>query len=268
MDLGLNGKAVLITGGASGIGEAATRLFVQEGARVAIVDRDEARGLALAAELDGGAGRAAFVLADLTREADCRNAIEETLRAFGRLDIVVNNAGVNDTVGLEAAPEAFLGSLQRNLFHVFAVTHFAAPHLRAARGAIVNVSSKVAETGQGRTSGYAAAKGGINALTREWAVAFAADGVRVNAVVPAECLTPLYERWLATLPDGAARRKAIERLVPLGARFTTAEEIAAAILFLASPRSGHTTGQLLHVDGGYTHLDRAFNSTPGSAPGG
>jgi NAD(P)-dependent dehydrogenase (short-subunit alcohol dehydrogenase family) len=176
---------------------------------------------------------------------------------------VVNNAGVNDTVALEAAPEEFLASLQRNLFHVFAITHFAAPHLRAARGAIVNVSSKVAETGQGRTSGYAAAKGGVNALTREWAVALAADGVRVNAVIPAECLTPLYERWLATLPDGAARRKAIEQLVPLGARFTTAEEIAAAIAFLASPRSGHTTGQLLHVDGGYTHLDRAFNARSG-----
>lgn len=257
MDLGLNAKVALVTGGASGIGEAVVRLFIAEGARVSIVDRDAARGLALATELSGSDSRAAFVHADLTRETDCQTAVEETTRAFGRLDIVVNNAGVNDSVGLDRPPAEFAASLQRNLFHVFAVTHFALPHLRAAKGAVVNVSSKVAMTGQGSTSGYAAAKGGVNALTREWAVALAPDGIRVNCVVPAECLTPQYERWFNSLADSAAARAAIEKLVPLGHRMTTPGEIAAAIVFLASQRSAHTTGQFLHVDGGYTHLDRA-----------
>jgi len=259
MDLGLNGKVALVTGGASGIGEAAVRLFAAEGARVGIVDRDAPRGLALATELAGTGAQAAFVHADLSRETDCKNAVEETTRAFGRLDILVNNAGVNDSVGLERPPAEFVASLQRNLVPAFAVTHFAAPHLRKSRGAIVNVSSKVAVTGQGSTSGYAAAKGGLNALTREWAIALAPGGVRVNCVVPAECLTPQYEKWFASLPDPAGTRAAVERLVPLGARMTTPDEIAAAIVFLASPRSSHTTGQLLFVDGGYTHLDRAFS---------
>jgi NAD(P)-dependent dehydrogenase (short-subunit alcohol dehydrogenase family) len=121
----------------------------------------------------------------------------------------------------------------------------------------VNVGSKVAETGQGRTSGYAAAKGAIHALTREWAVALAPQGVRVNAVVPAECDTDQYQRWFEKQPDPKAARASVERLVPLGRRLTKPEEIADAIVFLASGRAAHMTGQLLHVDGGYTHLDRA-----------
>ncbi|MBI3881722.1 MAG: SDR family oxidoreductase [Verrucomicrobia bacterium] len=257
MNLGLKGKVALVTGGAAGIGAAVVRLFAAEGAAVVIVDKNKAAAIGLAAELKRRKMKALAIAADLTREADCRNAVSKAHRAFGRLDIVVNNAGVNDSVPLEATPHDFLASLQRNLFHVFAITHFAAPHLKRAKGAVVNVSSKVADTGQGKTSGYAAAKGGVNALTREWAIALAPDGVRVNCVVPAECATPQYERWFNSLPDPAAARAAIAQLVPLGRRLTTPEEIAAAIVFLASPRSGHTTGQLLHVDGGYTHLDRA-----------
>jgi NAD(P)-dependent dehydrogenase (short-subunit alcohol dehydrogenase family) len=125
----------------------------------------------------------------------------------------------------------------------------------------VNVSSKVAVTGQGHTSGYAAAKGGVNALTREWAAALAPHGVRVNAVVPAECDTPGYQRWFESQADPKRAKEAIEKLVPLGSRMTTPEEVAAAILFLASPCSAHTTGQLLFVDGGYTHLDRALTQS-------
>jgi NAD(P)-dependent dehydrogenase (short-subunit alcohol dehydrogenase family) len=198
-----------------------------------------------------------FVAADLTSDADCRRAVDEAVKAFGGLDVLVNNAGVNDGVSLEHSPSDFLQSLQRNLFHVYALTHYALPHLRALEGVIVNVSSKVSTTGQGSTSGYAAAKGGVNALTREWAVALAPDGIRVNCVVPAECLTPQYERWFNSLADPGAARAAVEKLVPLGRRLTTPEEIANAIVFLASERASHTTGQFLFVDGGYTHLDRA-----------
>jgi NAD(P)-dependent dehydrogenase (short-subunit alcohol dehydrogenase family) len=161
-------------------------------------------------------------------------------------------------VGLEQSPAEFMGSLQRNLFHVFAVTHFALEALKKTRGSIVNISSKVAFTGQGHTSGYAAAKGGVNALTREWATALARDGVRVNAVAPAECDTPHYQKWFEAQPNPAEARAAIEKMIPLERRLTTPEELALSAVFLASPCSSHTTGQIIFVDGGYTHLDRAL----------
>jgi len=252
MNLGLEGKVVLISGAGRGIGAATARLFAAEGARVMVVDRDAAPAEAVAVEIRGRAW-----VADLTDDAACARAVESTVAAEGRLDILVNNAGVNDGVALSASPAEFLNSLRRNLLPAYALTHFARPHLVAARGAIVNLGSKVAETGQGGTSGYAAAKGAMLALTREWALALAGDGVRVNAVIPAECDTEQYQRWFATQPDPAVARAKIGALVPLGHRLTTPEELAAAIVWIASPRASHVTGQFFHVDGGYTHLDRA-----------
>jgi L-fucose dehydrogenase len=202
MDLRLQDKAVLVTGATKGIGAATARAFAAEGARVAILGRDTAAGTTLAGELP----RSVFIQADLTREADCQRAIAETVERLGRLDVLVNNAGVNDSVPLTAAPADFLGSLQRNLLHVFSLTHHARAHLIAAKGSVVNVTSKVAWTGQGGTSGYAAAKGAINALTREWAIALGKDGVRVNCVVPAECESDQYDRWFNSQPDPAAAR--------------------------------------------------------------
>lgn len=254
MDLRLRGKAALVTGGANGIGEATCRLLVAEGAQVAIVDRNRECGEALALELGE---EVRFVHADLTAETACRGAVEATVAAFGGIDMLVNNAGVNDGIDLERSPSDFMGSLQLNLFHVYAMTHYAREHLRKAQGVVINLSSKVSVTGQGATSGYAAAKGAVNALTREWAVAFAKDGVRVNCVVPAECDTPQYQNWFDSLPNPEETRAAIEALVPFGKRMTSKEELAAMIVFLASPVSAHTTGQIVFVDGGYTHFDRA-----------
>jgi L-fucose dehydrogenase len=259
--LRLENKTVLITGGAAGIGAATARLFAEEGARIVIVDRDEAAGRRLATELGERKNPAQFVAAELSREADCQRAVEETTRTFGGLDILIHNAWANDGVGLDQSPADFMASLQKNLLHAFAITHFAIGELKKSRGAIVNVGSKVAVTGQGHTSGYAAAKGGLLALTREWAAALVPDGVRVNAVVPAECDTPQYQRWFASQPDAQAARDAIGQLVPLGGRLTTPEEVASAIVFLASPLASHITGQILFVDGGYTHLDRALTQS-------
>jgi NAD(P)-dependent dehydrogenase (short-subunit alcohol dehydrogenase family) len=257
MNLELQDRSVLVTGGASGIGAACVRGFATEGAKVAIVDQDRKRAEALAGELTGVGACVVCIAADLTEESACREAVAAAQQALGPLEILINNAGVNDSVGLDRPPAEFLESLRRNLLHVYAVTHFARDALIKARGSIVNIGSKVAVTGQGGTSGYAAAKGGILALTREWALALAPFGVRANCVVPAECDTPLYQRWFNGQSDPAAARAAIEHLVPLGHRLTTPAEVAAAILFLASPCASHITGQILFVDGGYTHLDRA-----------
>lgn len=256
MDLKLNNKVALVTGGASGIGEAIVRCLCEEQAQVAIVDFDAQRGAELANELTGEGSRAEFVEADLRDFAKIEAAVATTISRLGRLDIVVNNAGTNDSVNVDAGPEAFEASLRMNLTHYYAVVHYAAQQLRANRGAIVNVSSKVSVTGQGGTSGYAAAKGGVNALTREWAVEFAPDGVRVNTVVPAEVWTPMYERWLGSLDDAEAEKERISRRIPLGRRFTTADELARMAVFLASDAASHVTGQIIHVDGGYSHLDR------------
>ena len=165
----------------------------------------------------------------------------------------------NDGIGLEhGSYEKFMESLHKNVVHYYLMAHHALPYLIKSKGAIVNISSKTAETGQGNTSAYAAANGGRNALTREWAVELLKYGIRVNAVVVAECYTPLYESWINTFDDPQKKLKEINSNIPLEKRMTTAEEIASMVAFLLSSRSSHTTGQLIHVDGGYVHLDRAL----------
>jgi NAD(P)-dependent dehydrogenase (short-subunit alcohol dehydrogenase family) len=260
MDLHLQDKVALVTGGSKGIGEGIVRTFLAEGARVANVNRSTAEGLALQDEYAANGQDCFFIQGDLTSVEACQDAVAATVEKFGRIDVVVNNAGVNDGVGLDAGPAEFSKSLERNLIHFYAMVHYSLAELKKSRGSIINIGSKVSVTGQGGTSGYAAAKGGINGLTREWALDLAEDGVRVNAVLPAETWTPLYENILNTMPDPVEAKREIEQLIPLGRRFTTCQEMADMVVFLASPRSSHTTGQILFVDGGYTHLDRKFTS--------
>lgn len=259
MKLAMDGKTVLVTGGARGIGEAVVRGLAAEGAVPVIVDRDELSGERLRDELSKGTQRCGLVVGTLGEEGASRAAVEEAAGFTGHIDGLVNNAGLNDGVSLEdGTPEEFLRSLRRNVLHYFEMVHFALPFLKESRGAIVNISSKVALTGQGGTSGYAAAKGGILALTREWAVDLLPHGVRVNAVIPAEVMTPQYARWIEGFQDPEEKLENIVRNIPLGKRMTTAEEIANMVLFLLSDRAGHVTGQHLVVDGGYVHLDRAI----------
>jgi L-fucose dehydrogenase len=255
MQLGLENRVVVVTGGAKGIGAAIVRALVAEGATPAVIDRDAHAIEALVSEFPG----CIVTVADLRDPDACRDAIADLSHRAGRIDAVVNNAGANDSVGLEHGdPVRYRESLRTNLHHYYDIAHFALPHLKASRGVILNIASKTAVTGQGNTSGYASAKGAILALTREWAAELLPHGIRVNAIVPAEVMTPLYRQWLDTFPDPAAKQAAILERIPLEHRMTLPEEIAAMACFLLSYRAGHITGQHLYVDGGYVHLDRAL----------
>ncbi|MBS1803910.1 MAG: SDR family oxidoreductase [Acidobacteria bacterium] len=260
MDLGLKDKLIVVTGGGAGIGAGISRACLDEGAQVVVLGRPSENVQAFMAEMKAASAPCHFVEAQLEDLDRCRTAIREIEQQHGDIYGLVNNAGINDGAGLEnGSVDRFVESLQKNLIHYYALAHYSLSSLKRTQGAIVNISSKVALTGQGNTSGYAASKGAQLALTREWAAELLKYNVRVNAVLPAEVMTPLYRRWLDTLGDPDAELKRITDKIPLGHRMTLASEIASAAVFLLSPtQSGHTTGQQLIVDGGYVHLDRAL----------
>jgi L-fucose dehydrogenase len=259
MNLQLKDKIVLITGGAKGIGAATAHMIGEEGGIPVIVDRDTQAGEKLRDDLRRTGTQCWSIGVELNSAANCSLAIEQAVREFGQLDALINNAGVNDRVGLEhGSPERYLGSLQQNLLHYYAMAHYALPHLKRSKGSIINVASKTAITGQGGTSGYASAKGAILALTREWAVELLPYGIRVNAIVPAEVMTNMYREWIGTFPNAEEKLRTIVSKIPLEKRMTTSEEIAAMIVFLISAKAQHITGQHVFVDGGYVHLDRAI----------
>lgn len=260
MDLGLQGKIVLITGAAGirgSIGQTMLMALAEEGAVPAMLDRNK-RGFEYEAELKARGVDALFAQMDATDPSQIQAAVEKVIDKYGRIDVVINNVGVNDGAGLDASIEDFVASLQLNLISYFAVVKYALPLLKASKGTILNVGSKVALTGQGGTSGYAAAKGGVLALTREWAVDLIQHEIRVNALMIAESWTPAYENWINTMDDPEAALGRIHRTIPFQNRMTSPREIADTALFVISDRASHTTGQFVYVDGGYVHLDRAL----------
>lgn len=260
MDLGLKGKIVLITGAAGkegSIGHTILQSLAEEGATPALIDRND-RGFEYVDRIKANGIDAIFCKTDVTDPLQIEKAVDVIASKYGRIDAVINNVGVNDGVGLEASYEEFMNSLKLNMVSYFLVVKHALPWLKKSKGNILNIGSKVALTGQGRTSGYAAAKGGVLGLTREWAVDLIKDGIRSNAIIIAESWTPSYDTWIKTLPDGEEKLKAIVKKIPLENRMTTTKEIADACLFAISERSSHTTGQFITVDGGYVHLDRSL----------
>jgi len=257
MKLGLDGKVVIVTGGGAGIGGAISTVLAEEGAIPAILGRD-ALDPAFEATIRALQPATMFVRTEMTDDAACAAAVTQIVAAGRGIHGLVNNAGANDGIGLEAGTAAFLSSLCANVGHYYGMAHHCLSYLRASGGAIVNISSKTALTGQGHTSGYVAAKAAQLGLTREWAAALVGDGVRVNAVLPAEVMTPLYRAWIDGFDDPQARLDEIAGNIPLGRRLTTDREIADTVVFLLSDRSSHTTGQWVVPDGGYTHLDRTL----------
>ena len=258
MELGLEKKVILVTGGASGIGGDIVKKLQDLGATPIVLDRLN-KSEAKWEQKYFSKGDFHWVKLDLTEEDACRDAVHEIANRFGRIDGLVNNAGVNDRAGLTSSLEHFRASIEANLTHYFTMAHLCFEMLKKNKGSIVNIGSKVSFTGQGGTSGYTASKGGVTSLTREWAVDLAAFGVRVNAVIPGEVMTPMYKNWVNSFDSPEEKLQEITANIPLENRMTSSSEVAMAVIFLLSQWSAHTTGQFLFVDGGYSHLDRSLN---------
>lgn len=257
MDLKLKDKVVIITGGGKGIGAAISKVIGEEGGIPVILSRSL---LSKEFKKDFRDIKYGFYQIDLAHNELIQDVVEEVIKDFGSIYGIINNAGANDNLSLEDTPyEDFINSLYKNLFHYYTLVHHSLKYLKQTSGSIINISSKTAITGQGKTSAYAAAKGAQIALTREWASALCKDNIRVNAIIPSEVLTPLYLNWLNNFENPKEEIKKITQKIPLGQRFTTPLEIATTASFVLSPISSHTTGQILYVDGGYVHLDRALN---------
>jgi len=260
MDLGLKDKVVVVTGAAGlqgSIGETIVQTLADEGAIPVIVCRND-RGIGYAKALQEKGIDSIFVKTDLADAMQIKAAAARIGEKYGRIDALINNIGVNDGAGLDASIEDFMWSLKLNLVSFFAMTKYCLPYIKKVKGNILNIGSKVALTGQGKTSGYAASKGGVLGLTREWAVDLISDGIRSNAIVIAESWTPAYDNWIKTLDDGEEKLRSIVKKIPLENRMTTPQEIADVCLFTISEKSSHTTGQFITVDGGYVHLDRSL----------
>ncbi|SHJ85787.1 L-fucose dehydrogenase [Maribacter aquivivus] len=260
MDLKLKDKVVVVTGAAGlkgSIGETIVQHLAAEGAIPVIVCRND-RGFGYEKELQDKGIDALFVKTDLSDHVQIEKAVREIEEKYGEIHALINNVGVNDGAGLDASLDDFMYSLKLNMVSYFAMAKYCLPMLKKTRGNILNIGSKVALTGQGGTSGYAASKGGVFGLTREWAVDLIKFGIRSNAIVIAESWTPAYDAWIKTLDNGEEKLEAIVKKIPLENRMTMPAEIADQCLFTISEKSSHTTGQFITVDGGYVHLDRSL----------
>ncbi|HEY5985910.1 MAG TPA: SDR family oxidoreductase [Streptosporangiaceae bacterium] len=247
----VEGKTAIVTGGASGIGRAAALALAREGAWVAVADIDRAGAAETVAAIVSGGGTAFYRRTDVSVTADVAGLIQDVTERWHHLDVLFNNAGV--AIGgsvTEISEQDWDRVLSVNLSSVWRGMHFAIPEmLKSGGGSIINTSSVQSAVGFRGWSGYAASKGGINSLTRQAAVEYAAQGIRVNAILPGTILTPMNEGILATSPDAAQIEAHWLSLHPVG-RLGQPSEVAALVVFLASDESSFITGELIRVDGG------------------
>ena len=244
------GKVAIITGAASGIGRAIAERLAREGASVLIADLDEPLGREVETSLQGKDGRAAFLRVDVTREEECAAMVEAATSRWGRLDILVNSAGVGRGGPVAAMDEALWDQvLDVNLKGVYLCCRAAFPALAAAGGAVVNLSSAAALRAKAGMGAYAASKAGLIQFTRVLALEGAPHGLRANTLCPVWIDTPMVRNHLALASNPKAARREMERAVPLG-RFGTVDDVAAAALFLLSDEAAFITGVALPVDGG------------------
>lgn len=241
-------RVVVVTGGAQGIGAGCVEVFAAEGAKVAIVDRNLGAAQELASRYPS---QAIAIEADVMHESQVEHAIEKTVECFGRIDCLINNAGIHppDTPLEKMTASEASRVMQINFFSTYAGAFYAMKHLRQTKGTIINISSMTAVLGQKNSTAYAASKGAQLAFTKSLALEAAADGIRVNAILPSNVDTPLMREWASSLPDPGAALARIAALQPLG-RMASIQEIGRVCLFLATEDSSFMTGQGLEVDGG------------------
>ena len=252
-----DGKVAIVTGGALGMGSETALAFAREGASVTVADVNEAAGRALVARMPGGRGL--FVAADVARGADCQRVVEETVRAFGGVDVLFNNVGIqppDSYLNVEQTPEDVWDRIMDvNLKSYFLMAKYAIPQIRKrGGGAIVNNASVQGLQSMPGVPPYAASKGGVLSLTRQMSVEYARENIRVVAICPGTIDTEMVRTLAAREPDGVeAALKRYGRSHPIG-RIGTGRDIASAVLFLASDRASFITGEYLCVDGGYMAL--------------
>jgi len=253
MSTRLKDKVCIVTGGGSGIGRATALLFAREGAQLAIADKRKDAAQAVSQDCARQGVTAIAIEMDVAKAADARRMVDETTKAFGRLDVLVNNAGYGIAGSVvDTEEQAWDDLMSVNVRGVFLCAKFAIPAMKAnGGGVIVNTASVVAAVGIRNRAAYCASKGAVAALTRAIAMDHVGDGIRCNAVAPGTIDTPYFSEILAKSPDAAAIRHGLEQRQLMG-RLGTPEEIAAGILFLASEESRFATGSILTLDGGWT----------------
>ncbi len=249
----LKEKVAIVTGAAKGIGKGVATVFSREGASVIIADLDASAGTMTSEEIRKGKGEALFVKTDVASESEVKNMVQNTVDRYGAVHILVNNAGIGVYKSvLDTSSEDWDRCLGVNLKGAFLCAKYVIPHMQAARGgSIVNIASVHAIATVGSVAPYAASKGGMAALTRNMAIDYAKDNIRVNAICPGWIYTPLIESIFASAPDPEEMRRQVTERQLLG-RLGTPEDIGLAALYLASDDSSFVTGSLLFVDGGLT----------------